>query len=125
MKLVGDNRKIVQNVISELYSELLSINWGWKKGEKQRIASTFVVICDELKFTEEDQFDKALNIFKLYVIKCVKEWVKWDKASRENYVGYICSLNRTKLFSQNYLSKRTQASKTGIAGTQTNDKWDF
>lgn len=125
MKLAGENRKTVQNVISDLYSELLQVNWSWNKGEKQRIANTFNVICDELSLTEDHQFDKALKIYKLYVVKCVKDWVKWENASRANYVGYICKLDRTKIFCKNYLSKTTQASKTDIAGTKTNDKWDF
>jgi len=121
LQLKGENLKKVYKTFVKQYSDIGT--FVWKKGEKGKVKNLFTLLAESFKIREEEKMGDALSLFEDYVFKHTKKWVLWDKASRDNYIGFL--LNKENINVYKASKTTTKEQETGIAGTNDNDEWDF
>lgn len=121
MKIVGNNRKRLYAWVKMIYEEMVGSQFKFKKGEKGKIKEIFTHFSEALDVRDEEKFDYVLEYFTSYMWEKTSEWLNWDKRSRNNYIGFMLQPENIEV----YVAGKKQKNESEIAGTQTEEDWDF
>lgn len=121
MRVTGEDRKLVYEVIESVYQIKVGFRWKWKRGEKTRVMQIFTKMCEAFKERDPENLSKMLLHFFDYVENETNAWLKWQKKDRLNYLGFLDNTEKIQIYAQ---GERQDADDLDIAGT-TNDHWEF
>jgi superfamily II DNA or RNA helicase len=120
LDISGDNLKLIYSSFEHPYKQLVG-KWEWKKGYKPRVKQLFVTMTEQMNIRTQDRFDEAIDSFIEYVEQGTKQWLGWDKATPLNYLGFLANKSSVELFA----ATKVLGNDLDIAGTETNDTWEF
>lgn len=120
MRLKGKNRKSVYHLFSELYKRKVSDNFSFKSGEKKRLRQVFTKIAEQMGIRDEERFKEVAEMYTNYVRTQMKKWLKWEKRSRSNLIGFLDRSEDIEVFVAG-----VQDVDTNIAGRKNEKQWDF
>lgn len=121
LPIKGKNLATIYSAYAKAYQAAVG-KWEWGKGEKQRIKATFVLCAEALGARDEASFGDVLDKFSEYIEKSLQDFLGWDKANRNNVLGYLYNIERVQMF---FAKLNHTESKPVIAGQQSNSEWDF
>lgn len=125
MKLDREKKTKIYTVLRNLYQDKTKDRFVWKKGDKKKAVDGFTIFSEALHARDPDEFDSIFEFYTLYAQTAVKEWGSWQSANRSNYLGYISSESRIKMFVFKLLAQVNTAENLDVVGTGGNDEWDF
>lgn len=124
MRPKGPQLTSLYKSVSSQYETAIDVKWKWQAGEKKRVLQSFIRFCESMKVRDRELLEEMMSGFGSYVEKQSKLWSKWDKATRENYLGFVMKTESIAI----YVAKTVRddsAEELEIEGTKTNDEWDF
>lgn len=122
LDISGANLKAIYARFEKVHNTFISGSWKWEKGVKPRIKALFVTLTELLNIRQQDRYEEALDAFEEYLAKGTKAWLSWDKATARNYVGFLSNKKSVELYTAKKLLPNEELT---IAGTRTNDTWEF
>lgn len=126
MRVKGDNLKSLYRTFSDIYRSRVGSSFKWKSGEKGRVKKLFTYCSEAMGLRDEKDFKAALKMLASYLEQKSDEWLQWDHRSRGNYIGFLSKKEEIEVFVSGELSEGPEFSKElQIAGTATDDEWDF
>lgn len=123
MRLKGKKRQLVYKWFKFLFESEVGTEFKFETGEKKRVRQIFTHVAEQMGIRDEERFDEVLDCFQEYVSGKRDEWLKWDKATRNNYIGFMDKPEEIAIFVSGREKKKQQ--ETSIAGTESEDDWDF
>jgi hypothetical protein len=90
MQIKGEDRQRIYTIVQETFRTFAPphLTFKWLKGQKKRVFDFFRLLGISL---EMDDVLSLQKMFLSYVAFQTVAWLKWDKATVENYVGFLCS----------------------------------
>jgi superfamily II DNA or RNA helicase len=116
----GDTLKAVYNTFEKAHRSEVG-RWTWESGQKPRVKKLFVELMNALNIRENSRLDEGLELFTEYLVDHTKKWLKWDKATPANYLGFLANQKSVDFFA----AQKLVPAGDKIAGTQGDDYWDW
>ena len=123
MRIKGKRLKKLYGTLSNMYEYYVGSKFQYKSGEKGRVKNIFTYVCESMGARDEKEFEEALRMFAKYISTKTEEWLRWDKRSRKNYLGFLEKPDEIEVYVSGELKVSEQ--NLDIAGTQEEDEWDF
>ena len=123
MRPKGSELTKLYKLTTKPYEDILDLKWDWNKGEKKRVLQSFIQFCEVNKVRDRELLEEMMLEFQNYVQIQAKAWSKWDRADRNNYIGFLARKESIAMYFQK--QKEDSASDTEIAGTEDQDEWSF
>lgn len=123
LSIKGDRRKEIYDLFTSVYKEVTGLRWSWKTGEKQRVVEAFILFAEGMGIREDAKYIKVLDKFGPYLHERIKIWLNWDKASRQNFLPLVFKKEDCRIYTARI--SQTLNDKTQLAGTITNEEWEF
>lgn len=118
MKVSGNERKVVQKQIENIYKEKTKMRFRWQTGEKTRSIKIFAKFCDTVGIKD---FADGINNFIAFVKAQTGAWLTWAKRDRSNYIGFIANEKAMQNFA--IKTKSYAAQESSMTGVNDDDKW--
>lgn len=123
MRLKGKKRQLVYKWFKFIFEKEVGKEFKFQTGEKKRVRQIFTHVAEQMGIRDENKFDEVLDYFQDYVFDKTEDWLKWDKASRNNYVGFMDKPDEIAIYVKG--KQKQQQAETKIAGTESEEEWDF
>jgi len=90
MKVKGEDRQKIYLIVESTFKAFAPdhLTFKWKTGQKKRIFDFFRILGVSLGLEEVQPLHK---MFLSYVAFQTVAWLKWDKKTVDNYVGFLCN----------------------------------
>lgn len=125
--LRSEHTRRIYKIVKDQYRDESGVVFKFEKGERERCKQMFVRMKEVMELKRESDFEEILTMFERYVAKTVQDWIRWDSSSRQNYIGYLNSIDRISLFVKNRAAHSAGLSHSGkdyaIAGTGDKSDW--
>lgn len=127
MRLVGEKRQKVYTTFEDVYFDVTDCSFSWKQGEKSKVIDIFTCVSETLGIRDVEKYEEVKEVFRDYLKDQIQDWFDWDKGSRENLIGFVKKKENIELFvkRQEFEEAQEKAESKDIAGTDTNDEWDW
>lgn len=120
------NDRIYQIVKSQ-YKNVTSNVFKFEKGDRDRCKQAFVRMKEASGLKNEADFEVLLDMFDKYIAKSAQDWIRWDKAEKFNYIGFLNNRDSISIFAKNKAAGVAGISHTNkdyaIAGTGDKSDW--